>query len=242
MRTTSTVETLAAQLRDLPRSELHEALRRSIGPLSLAERFDLLHRLGIYHHEESFSGAASTLRETAALRAALPRLVAERGISSLLDIPCGDFHWLQQVRLDLDYSGADVVPELVRENQRRYGSARRRFTVLDATRDALPETDLILCRDLFIHLSLADCLLALRNFARSGSRWLLTNHFAGRADNPDIQSGDFRPVNLCRPPFSLPPPLEVIDERSVLAGGQFADRAMALWRLEDVGNALRRAG
>jgi SAM-dependent methyltransferase len=208
--------------------------------LTLAERFELLHRLGVYHHPETFSGFASTLEETAALRAALPGLVAAHAVGSVLDIPCGDFHWLRQVTLEVDYTGADIVPELVEANQRRHGGAHRRFVVLDATRDPLPEVDLILCRDLLIHLSLADGWAALRNFHRSGSRWLLTNHFAGREENPDILSGDFRPIHLCRPPFRFPPPEAVIAERSQLAGGAFADRSMALWRLADLGPALAR--
>lgn len=226
------------ELSGLREAKLHQALRRVIVPLTLAERFELLHRLGVYHHPETLSGFASTLEETAALRAALPGLIAERAIASVLDIPCGDFHWLSRVDLEVDYTGADIVPELVEANRRRHGGSRRRFVVLDATRDPLPEVDLILCRDLLIHLSLADSWAALRNFHRSGSRWLLTNHFAGREDNPDILSGDFRPVHLCQPPFRFPPPETVIAERSQLAGGAFADRSMALWRLADLAPAL----
>lgn len=232
------IERLWRALSGLPESELHESLRRVIVPLTLAERFALLHRLGVYHHPETFSGFASTLEETAALRAALPGLIAAHAIGSVLDIPCGDFHWLRQVSLEVDYTGADIVPELVAANQRRHAGAHRRFVVLDATRDPLPEVDLVLCRDLLIHLSLADAWAALRNFHRSGSRWLLTNHFAGREENPDILSGDFRPIHLCRPPFDFPPPEAVIAERSQLAGGTFADRSMALWWLADLGPAL----
>jgi len=32
--------------------------------------------------------------------------------------------------------------------------------------------------------------------------------------NTEIVSGDFRPVNLCSPPFLFPPPLQVINEAS----------------------------
>ena len=90
---------------------------------------------------------------------------------------------MQHVALDVDYTGVDVVPELVMENQKQHGTARRRFVVLDATRDPLPALDLIICRDLLIHLSTADC-WALGNFAGTGSRLLLTSHFEGPADQP----------------------------------------------------------
>ena len=240
---THDVATLAEELADVPPAELHERLRVIVERLSLQERFDLLHRLGIYHHPDSVSGAAATLAETEQLRAALPRIVREHSVRSVLDIPCGDFHWMQYVPLaDVDYIGADIVPEIVAENRKRHANDRRKFVLLDATRDELPRIDLIHCRDLLIHLSNNDCRAALANFVASGSRLLLTSHFADRTDNPDIVSGDFRPINLTRPPFNFPQPLEVINEQSALAGHAFTDRSMALWQLADVAEVIRRRG
>lgn len=237
------VASLAEELADVPPAELLDRLRAIVEGLSLQERFDLLHRLGIYHHPDSVSGAAATLDETEKLRAALPRIVKEHGVTSMLDIPCGDFHWMQYVPLDpVDYTGADIVPEIVADNAKRFGNARRHFLVLDATRDQLPRVDLIHCRDLLIHLSNRDCHAALANFVASGSRLLLTSHFADRTANADIVSGDFRPVNLTREPFHFPPPLEVINERSALADHTFTDRSMALWRLADVAERIGRRG
>lgn len=229
---------LVRELAGLSANELHGRLRLVIDGLTLPERFELLHRLGVYHHPESVSGGASTLAETAALRAALPGLVARHGVATVLDVPCGDFHWMREVALRVEYIGADVVPELVLANQRRHADDRRKFVVLDATRDPIPCVDLIICRDLLIHLSVADCWAALANFAASGSRLLLASHFGARADNPDIVSGDFRPINLCRSPFDFPAPREVIAEHSRLAGGAFADRSMALWRLAEVAERI----
>lgn len=116
--------------------ERNNRLRAVISGLSLAERFQMLHDLGIYHHPESVSGAASTLSETAALREALPPLMSRYGIASVLDIPCGDFHWMQHVTVP-DYTGADIVPEIVAANRASHETQWRRFQVLDATRDPL---------------------------------------------------------------------------------------------------------
>jgi hypothetical protein len=242
MMSPRTVDDFARELAGLPPAMLHKRLRASLDRLSLRERFELLHRLKIYHHPESVSGAASTFRETAALRAALPRLVAARGIGSILDIPCGDFHWLRHVTLGVSYTGADIVREIVTANQQRYSCPTRQFLVLDATHDPLPTVDIILCRDLLIHLDLQDCRAALRNFAASRSRFLLVSHFGARTADPDIVSGDFRPINLCRPPFRLPPPLEVISEESELGDGAFRDRALGLWSLPDIAAHLTAPG
>lgn len=225
---------LAREIAAGPESGYRQRLREAAAALPLDERFTLLHELGVYHHPESLSGAASTLRETANLRAALPGLLRAEGVERLLDVPCGDFHWMREVELGgVEYVGADIVPAIVERNAALYAGAGRRFLRLDATRDALPAADLILCRDLFIHLSLGDIAAVLDNFRASGARLLLTNHFADRRENPDILSGDFRAVNLCAPPFGLPAPARIIGEDSVLAGGEFRDRAMALWRLAE---------
>jgi hypothetical protein len=235
-----TRQQLLARLRAMPRAAALEELRTAIGGLDLADRFALLHELGVYHHPESMSGAGSTLAETAALRAALPELLRRHGVASLLDLPCGDFHWMAEVPLgDVRYTGADIVPELVARNRLLYGDGeRRRFLRLDATRDRLPAADLVLCRDLLIHLSLRDVFQVLAAVVASGARWLLTSHFAARDGNPEIESGDFRPVNLCREPFNLTEPQEVIAEESGMGEGAFRDRSMALWPTAAVGEAL----
>jgi hypothetical protein len=236
------ITALSASLAGLTGEALHERLRAVLPALPLADRFVLLHRLGVYHHPESFSGAASTHDETRRLRDALPALIRSEGVRRLLDVPCGDFHWMSTLELGVDYTGVDVVPELVERNRRLYERPGRRFLCLDATRDALPAADLVLCRDLLIHLSLADIDALLRNFVKSGARRLLTSHFADRTENVDVLSGDFHTVNLCHAPFHLPPPRLVILEGSALSGGAFPDRAMALWEMRGVATALGRYG
>lgn len=233
---------LVEELRALPRDEQHARLRQIVPGLGLQERFALLHRLGVYHHAESLSGAASTLDETSRFRAVLPDWIAAHSVATLLDIPCGDFHWMRRVQFAGHYTGVDIVPEIVQENRRVHGSDRREFLLLDATRDPLPKVDLIVCRDLFVHLGNRDVLAALRNMVASGSRLLVTNHFRDRLDNPEIESGDFRAINLCRPPFHLPEPESSVLEESDLADGLFRDRCMALWRLPEVAGALARVG
>ncbi|HVZ93307.1 MAG TPA: hypothetical protein VG797_02240 [Phycisphaerales bacterium] len=70
---------------------------------------------------ESVSGPGSELAETHAVRAILPPLLKELGVTSILDAPCGDFNWMKHVDLtNIHYIGADVVPELIAENTRRY--------------------------------------------------------------------------------------------------------------------------
>ena len=119
---------------------------------------------------ESVSGPGSEVAATRRISQSLPKLLTTYRIRSMLDIPCGDFHWMELVELgDCTYIGADIVPELIAVNSRKYASATRRFETLDATKDALPHCDLVFCRDCFIHLPFELILKAVANFKSSGS-------------------------------------------------------------------------
>lgn len=185
--------------------------------------------------EESRSGPGSSRAQTATIRRRLPLLLADLQVESLLDLPCGDFNWMQHVRLGaIDYIGGDLLPHLVERNQRRFGAPRRRFFQLDLLDGPLPRADIVLCRDCLVHFSFADIARALQNIKRSGAAYLLTTTFTGRAANADIPSGEWRPLNLEQPPFSFPPPLRLIVERCTEAGGQYGDKSLACWRLSDL--------
>jgi SAM-dependent methyltransferase len=183
-------------------------------------------------HMDSLSGPGSDLAQTAAVRQRLPGLLREFNCSSLLDLPCGDFYWMNTLELDVDYVGGDIVAELIERNQRTFQGARRRFLRLDLQHDDLPVADLVLCRDCLVHFSNRDIVLALNNLKRSGSRYLLTTTFVDRDRNSDIVTGKWRPLNLQRPPFGLPAPLELIDEAHPEA--RYRDKHLGLWRIDDI--------
>ncbi|MFK8843807.1 class I SAM-dependent methyltransferase [Streptomyces sp. Ac-502] len=198
------------------------------------------------HEKLSRSGSGSDLVQTAALRQQLPELISQLGIRSFLDIPCGDFYWMSQLELGVDsYLGADVVPEVVEENERKFGRPDRDFRVLDITRSRIPQVDMVFSRDCLVHFSDADVRAALENIKRSRSTYFATTTFTGRAENADdIETGGWRSLNLCRAPFSLPAPLHLIDENctevyvSEEDGAEiehrFADKSIGVWRTADL--------
>jgi hypothetical protein len=208
------------------------AHRDELTRLPLAERFDHIVRINLWG-AGSRSGLGSELAATRRLRAALPAFLGRHGVRSLLDVPCGDFGWLSTVDLGVSYTGADIVPSLVEENERRYGgsSTGRRFLKLDLTKDALPRTDLVLCRDCLVHLSFENIHRAIDNIRASGARYLLTTTFLDHEANSDIEDGDWRMLNLEREPFYLPPPVDVLVEYCEEGDGAYADKALGLWEL-----------
>jgi Methyltransferase domain len=184
---------------------------------------------------ESVSGPGSDLSQTAAIREALPSLLREIGARSMVDAPCGDFHWMKDVELGLDrYIGIDIVAELVDRNRQQYADSVREFRALNITQEPVPNADVIFCRDCLVHLSYSDIAEAVRNFKKSGSTYLLTTTFVGPRKNRDIVTGDWRPLNLQRPPWNFPQPVAVIDERCTLYRGQYQDKVLGLWRLSDL--------
>jgi hypothetical protein len=90
------------------------------------------------------------------------------------------------------------------------------FLCLDACHNALPDADLIFCRDMITHLPNRLIQAFLRNVARSNATWLLCSRFLGQTGpcglNEEGAVGGFRSVDLCEPPFVLPTPLVMVPE------------------------------
>ena len=207
--------------------------------LGLQERFERIYATNLWSDPETRSGVGSTLDSTRALRAKLPAALRALETRLLLDVPCGDFTWMGEVDLGgAEYVGGDIVPAIVAENQRRYTSASRRFIELDLTRDALPDADVLLCRDCLVHLSYANIARVLANVARSNIRLILMTSFPGRGDNRDIDDGDWRTLDFEAPPFSFPPPRLTIVEECEEENGAYADKSLVGWSVSDIKASL----
>lgn len=187
-----------------------------------------------FNCDESISGTGSTLIQTEKIREELPKLFEELSIKSLLDTPCGDFGWLQLLDLgEIEYTGGDIVEDLIAKNQEKFQNDKRTFKMLNIIEDTLPKADVILCRDCLVHMNFEDGLKAVENFKKSGSKYLLTTTFADRKGNEDLY-GIWRPLNLEKAPYNFPEPVKLINENCTEADGQFTDKCLGLWRLEDL--------
>lgn len=184
---------------------------------------------------ESPSGPGASLDQTAAIRRLLPPLFSRLGVRTLLDLPCGDFHWMAAVDMGpVAYIGADFLPELIEENTRRYARPGREFRELDLLTSPLPAADLLLCRDCLVHLSFSDVARAVSNIRASGIPYLLTTTFPLQQVNDDIRTGDWRPLNLEAAPFCWPRPDEILVEECTEGDGLFADKSLGLWRVREL--------
>jgi hypothetical protein len=187
---------------------------------------------------ETACGAGSTMVATKNLRATLPVLLRRLGISSMVDAPCGDFNWMAATNLaGIDYTGCDssadhIATAHIKAEQRKRRARSVRFIEMDIVTGELPQADLLFCRDFLQHLPNDMALAALRNFVRSGSKWLLiTSHQCRRTD--DIaDAGQFRPLNLKNPPWLFP------KSRAKIQDPPETRRWMMLWAMKDVARCI----
>ena len=205
--------------------------------LGLQERFERIYSTNLWSDPQSRSGVGSTLDSTRVLRAELPKALRQLEARVLLDVPCGDFTWMEHVDLTgIEYIGGDIVPSIVEKNQRLHTRESRRFVGLDLTRDILPDADVLLCRDCLVHLSYTNIRAVLANIARSNIRFVLMTSFPGRRDNYDVADGDWRALDFQAPPFSFPEPRLAIVEDCEEEDGSYADKSLLAWRVEDLRN------
>lgn len=214
--------------------------------LPFRRRFEIITRRIAWGGRESISGVGSDLDATVSIRAALPGLLSELCIKTILDAPCGDFNWMKQVPLaGINYIGMDILPQLIQKNIAMHHTSGREFIVGDITRDPMPNADIVLCRDCLVHLSNRLGLKTLSNFHRSGATYLLTTTFPEVTANHNIPSGAWRPLNLTLPPFNLPHPLLTIPDADnqecasplvppLLSRGGQRGGVLGLWRLADL--------
>lgn len=209
--------------------------------------FDAIYHQNGFKSSLSRSGQGSTLFQTRHIREELPALLRAKNIRSLLDIPCGDFAWMQHIDWqDIQYIGADIVPALIADNREKNPAKHQdnnpQFLVCDLLMDTLPVAELIFCRDCLVHLPFCDIEKALGNIVSSKASWLLTTHFTRDADNQELDAKGWRALNLQKAPFYFPPPEHILIEGSTEAGGAATDKTLALWHMDTLRRALADRG
>lgn len=200
---------------------------------NVKKTFKEIYQNNYWKSTESISGPGSELKQTEILVSKLPILFKEYDIKTILDLPCGDFKWMQTIDLSsFNYVGGDIVEELININKNIYlEQSNRKFIVIDLINDPLPACDIIIVRDCLVHLSYDNINKAIKNIKSSGCKYLLTTTFTNKNLNKDIVTGDWRPLNLEKSPFYFPSPILVINENCTEVNGIYNDKSMGLWEI-----------
>jgi len=195
--------------------------------------FTKIYETNHWKSRESVSGPGSELRQTVTIRGELPHVFEDLGIRTVLDIPCGDFNWMKHVDFSSisNYIGADIVAEIISVNNIKYGNQKIKFMELDITQDELPKSDLVFCRDCFVHLTFDEIFVAIDNIKKSKSKYLLVTTFNKEKVNTDTRNAKWRPLNFQIPPFDFCAPVKFIDTDFTDGDRQHPGNGMGLWQI-----------
>lgn len=203
---------------------------------------------------ESRSGPGSTLEETKVLREDIKAFISSKGIKSIVDIPCGDFHWMKEISdIFESYIGGDVVEKAITENNEKYSTDKIKFINFDLLNDTIPGCDLLIVRDIIGHFPLEDGKKIVENIIRSNCKYVMSTTWAKKVgdtwsrcdqgsihrENEGVDYGRFYPVNLMASPFNFPDPEIYLEEDVRVDGFEVGNRkALVLWNLDDVRSHL----
>ena len=136
--------------------------------------FENIYKSHKWGQEGAGSGSGSTINYTISVRAILRQVIDEYSIESMLDAPCGSFHWMPLFLKNLTgdfkrrrgkqfrYHGVDAVEDLITAAKAKYSNESDwDFSVCDFSSEDLPNGyDLIFSRDALQHLPFDKVLLA----------------------------------------------------------------------------------
>jgi SAM-dependent methyltransferase len=182
---------------------------------SVADTFTEIYRKNLWGGSsgEFFSGRGSRGVYAQNYAGAIRNFIGENQIRSVVDLGCGDFQVASMfVDESFQYTGCDVVAELVEHLGRTFGSDTVKFKCVNIVTDELPPGDLCLIRQVLQHLSNAEIKQILGKCGQF--RYLIvTEHYPAPAleltPNLDIPHGpEMRlhynsAVALDKPPFDL---------------------------------------
>ena len=143
----------------------------------------------------------------------LKKIIKKYKIKSIIDVPCGDFIWMEKVmnkNKKLKYLGIDIVQNLIENNKKNYKNKNINFKSLDIFEiKSLKKFnyDLIICKDFFIHCCFEDIKNLISKIKNSKIKYLLCDNHTKLEKNTDIVIGKHREINLMKFPFNLKKPI-----------------------------------
>jgi 2-polyprenyl-3-methyl-5-hydroxy-6-metoxy-1,4-benzoquinol methylase len=192
----------------------------------------------------SVSGNGSRISTTNNLRKELKQLILKYNIKTIVDCGCGDFKYLSEMNdflydnLDA-YIGIDVVEELINTNNEKYGNSKIKFICQDISETSLQNADLVICKEVLIHLPKNKCINFFNNI-KKGTKYILTSSYRKFCEPyksmNNTQNGYYHfklgacyCLRLFEEPYNFPGPLETITE---VDGNN--DKKLYMWEASDI--------
>ena len=170
------------------------------------EKFTDIYQNNLWGSKETKSGLGSELKNTITMLENLPKIIEKYKIKSIFDVGCGDWNWFKEMDIDTAYTGIDIVEPLIEELNKKHKNNNIEFIHSDAIEEKFRNYDMVIARDVLFHFSYKDIFKFMSNLQESQSKYFLTTH-SGDFINKDIETGDWRPINLFAKPFNFPTPI-----------------------------------
>jgi hypothetical protein len=121
------------------------------------------------------------------------------GIHTVVDIGCGDFVLMKELKHTKKYIGVDASKYIIEENKKTYPNIQ--FECRNIVTEELPSGDLAIVKDVLQHLPNSDITKVLEKLKKF--KWvIITNDYTER-NGGDISIGAWRPVNVLVEPFNV---------------------------------------
>lgn len=176
---------------------------------SAEKAFTRVYEKGEWGRDEKgrgISGSGSTVTNAAFYIVYLQNFLKSNEIRSVVDVGCGDWSLSKNLNWEnVSYTGIDVVKDVIERNTAGYSAPNVKFLCGDILTMNLPSADLLICKDVLQHLpndKVQQFLKQTRNFKHC----LITNDVdpnTWTSANPQITIGDWRPIDLTKPPFNV---------------------------------------
>jgi hypothetical protein len=158
---------------------------------------------------ETPCGIGSTIKNNKDVIFTINNIIKEYWIKSITDLGCGDFNWMSKVNLSgIQYTGYDWV---LRPEVEKYRSENIQFIRANIGEIKIPKSDLIICKDVFIHLSNELIAIILDKMHESKSKYAILSTYNLPDNIREVQN--YCPVDLHLPPFNFPTALEKLNIR-----------------------------
>ena len=165
------------------------------------------------------SGGGSSPEATQPYKVFLEDFIRHSKIQSIVDLGCGD--WQFSKFLDFGsatYVGTDASKNVIINNQQLFARSGVSFVDLPKDYNELPSADLLVCKDVLMHLNtkeVQDILAILPNYKYAlitndvpcvsifGEIFLTLRRPFSPVINREIKSGDYRALDPTQHPFNL---------------------------------------
>jgi len=214
--------------------------------IDIKDKFVRIHSSEHWKSGDSVSGSGSDAAQTRTLIAHLLHFISYNGVNCIVDWPCGDMNYqMPLVESVHSYIGVDIVPAIIENNKRKLSAySNLSFSVGDIAKDPIPQCDLLIVRDCFVHLPYSLVVAAISNILSYEVKFVAITTFMSRGGEPakDVDNwmcNDYwRPMNIMREPYDLPFPFDIIVENCTEANGIYKDKCLGIWKVDDLRNHL----